>query len=139
MLRPKKRQSQQDEPDQKQDEQQNTAGKPDVPPKLPPTHPLATGQHSEPQVAVPKPEASSAPDAGSDGVAATQPSQKVGEDKAPVSPAGPTPVAKDDALKSEPVSAVSSEHDKPLPLPKTDGATDEVKAAAGTNSADCEP
>lgn len=134
MLKPKKRQEQQEQPSQKQDEQKDSASKPDVPPKLPPTHPPATGQHSEPQVALPKPGAASAPDAGSEGAAKDQ-LQKQGEDKAPVSPAAPTPIAKDDAPKSEPVSAVSTDHDKPLPPPKTDGASDEVKAA-GMSQAD---
>lgn len=134
MLKPKKRQEQQEQPSQKQDEQKDSASKPDVPPKLPPTHQLATGQHSEPQVALLKPGAASAPDAGSEATAKDQ-LQKQDKDKAPVSPAAPAPIAKDDATKSDPISAVSTDHDKPLPLPKTDGANDEVKAA-GTNQAD---
>ena len=50
--------------------------------------------------------------------------KKEGEDKAPVSPVGTAPVAKDEAPKSEPVSAVSAEHNKPVTPPKTDGAND---------------
>jgi len=128
MLKPKKRQDQQAQPSQKPDEQNDSASKPDVPPKLPSTHPLATGQHSEPQTALPKPGAVSAPVAGSEGAAKDQ-VQKQGEDKAPVSPTAPVPIAKDDAPKSEPVSAISTDHDKPLPLPKIDGANDEIKTA----------
>lgn len=139
MLKPKKRQDQQDQqqqpqqqkPDQQQ--QQDGASKPDVPPKqLPPTHPLATGKQSDPQAAVPLAGAGvgagSAPDAGSTSVG-KESAKKEGEDSAPVSPEAPTPIAKDSATKSDPVSAVSSDHDKPSPPPKTDGAADEDKAA----------
>jgi hypothetical protein len=140
MLKSKKRQSTQDQqPYQKQQEDQPDAAtsKPDVPPKqLPPTHPLATGQHEEPLSAVPKPESGSASVAASGGaVAVTEQLKRQSEDTAPVSPADPTPVAKDGPRTSDPVSAVSSDHDKPLPLLKTDGASDEVKAA-GMNQPD---
>jgi hypothetical protein len=134
MLKPKKRQDQQAQPAQKQNEQTDSASKPDVPPKLPPSHPLATGQHSEPQTALPKPGAASALDAGSEGAAKYQ-MQKQGEDKAPVLPVAPAPIAKDDAPKSKPVSAVSTGHEKPLPLPMTDGTNNEVKTT-GTKPAD---
>ncbi|KAM0707926.1 hypothetical protein Q7P35_004575 [Cladosporium inversicolor] len=113
---------------QQQAQQTDAANTPNVPPQLPPTHPIATGQHSEPQNALPKPGDAAAPTAASEGATEEQ-VKKQGEDKAPVSPAAPAPVAKDEAPKSEPVSAISTEHDKPLPLPKTDGAND-VKAAA---------
>jgi hypothetical protein len=53
---------------------------------------------------------------------------KQGEDKAPVSPATPAPATKDEAHKSEPVSAVSTEHDNAVPLPKSDSAND-IQAA----------
>jgi len=118
---------------QQQNEQTAAASTPDVPPQLPPTHPLATGQHSEPQNALPTPGNAAAPTAAGGGATQEQ-VKKQGEDKAPVSPATPAPVAKDEAPKSEPVSAVSTEHDKPLPLPKTEGAN-EVKAA-GMEQAD---
>lgn len=118
---------------QQQNEQTAAVSTPDVPPQLPPTHPLVTGQDSEPQNALPAPGNAAAPTAASEGAAKEQ-VKKQGEDKAPVSPVGPAPVAKDEAPKSEPVSAVSTEHDKPLPLPKTDGAND-VKAA-GMEQAD---
>ena len=85
---------------------------------------------------MPKPEAAAAAPAvvaGSEDATKEQ-VKKQDEDKAPVSPVAPAPVAKDEASKPEPVSAVSTEHDKPLPLPKTDGAND-VKAA-GMEQAD---
>jgi hypothetical protein len=137
MLKSKKRQSQQDQqPYQKQEDQPDAAtSRPDVPPKqLPPAHPLATGQHEEPLSAVSKSEAGAAPVTASGGAVAAEQLKRQSEDTAPVSPAEPAPVAKDGPrTSSDPVSAVSSDHDKPLPLPKTDGAGDEVKAA-GTNS-----
>lgn len=120
---------------QQQAQQTDAANTPNVPPQLPPTHPIATGQHSEPQNALPKPGDAAAPTAASEGATEEQ-VKKQGEDKAPVSPAAPAPVAKDEAPKSEPVSAISTEHDKPLPLPKTDGAND-VKAA-GMEQADAQ-
>jgi hypothetical protein len=138
MLKSKKRQSTQDQqPYQKQEDQPDAAtSRPDVPPKqLPPTHPLATGQHEEPLSAVPKPETGAAPVAAGGGAVATEQLKRQSEDTAPVSPADPTPVAKDGPRTSDPVSAVSSDHDKPLPLPKTDGAADEVKPA-GMNQPD---
>lgn len=118
-------QGQQAQAAQTQTEQTGGANQPDVPSTIPPTHPLATGQHSEPQSALPQPEAAAAPAvvAGSEAVTKEQ-AKKEGEDKAPVSPVGPAPVAKDEAPKSEPVSAVSAEHNKPVTPPKTDGAND---------------
>jgi hypothetical protein len=78
---------------------------------------------------LPKPGGAAAPTvvAGNEGAVNKQ-VNKQGEDKAPVSPATPAPAAKDEALKSEPVSAVSTEHDNALPLPKSDSAN-EVQAA----------
>jgi hypothetical protein len=85
---------------------------------------------------VSKPATGSVPVAASGGAVATDHLKRQSEDTAPVSPAEPTPVAKDGLrTSSDPVSAVSSDHDKPLPLPKTDGANDEVKPA-GTNHSD---
>ena len=130
LLRPNRRRRQQEQQaqaaQQQQDEQAEGASNPDVPSHLPPTHPLATGQHSEPQTALPMPGAAAAAPAvvaGSEAVTKEQ-AKKEGEDKAPVSPVGPAPVAKDEAPKSEPVSAVSAEHNKPVTPPKTDGAND---------------
>jgi hypothetical protein len=138
MLKPKKQQDQQDQqsqPSQKQDEQQQhqhqqQESKPDVPPKLPPTHPLATGQHSDKQAAVPLAGAgagAAAPDAGSSSIANAVNEQyhKSADDntnKPPVSPVGPTPISKDDRTVSYPVSAMSADEDKPLPVPKTETA-----------------
>jgi hypothetical protein len=140
MLKPKKQQQDQQsqQPSQKQDEQQHqqesSTSKPDVPPKLPPTHPLATGQHSDKQVAVPLAGAGAgagvgaAPDAGSSSIAHAVNEQyhKSADDgntnKAPVSPVGPTPITKDNRTVSEPVSAVSADDEKPLPVPKTETA-----------------
>jgi hypothetical protein len=84
---------------------------------------------------LPKPGGAAAPAvvAGNEGAVKEQ-VNKQGKDKAPVSPATPAPAAKNEALKSEPVSAVSTEHDKALPLPKSDSAND-VKAA-GMEQAD---
>lgn len=126
MLKPKKREDEQEQPPQQQNKPQDAASKPDVPLKLPPTQPLAAGEHSEPQTALPKPETSPAQDAGAVSAAKEQP-QKQEENKAPVSPVAPVPVAKDTVAKPEPGSAVSAEHEKPLPLPKTDGAAGEAK------------
>jgi hypothetical protein len=140
MLKPKKQQDQQNQqsqPSQKQDEQQyqqqQQESKPDVPPKLPPTHPLATGQHSDKQAAVPLAGAgagagTAAPDAGSSSIANAVNAQyhksadDNNTDKAPVSPVGPTPISKDDRTVSYPVSAMSADEDKPLPVPKTETA-----------------
>ena len=142
MLKPKKQQDQQNQqsqqPLQKQDEQhhqqQQQESKPDVPPKLPPTHPLATGQHSDKQTAVPLAGAgagagAAAPDAGSSSIANAVNAQyhksaddNNTNDKAPVSPVGPTPISKDDRTVSLPVSAMSADEDKPLPVPKTETA-----------------
>jgi hypothetical protein len=142
MLKPKKQQDQQNQqsqqPSQKQDEQhhqqQQQESKPDVPPKLPPTHPLATGQHSDKQTAVPLAGAgagagAAAPDAGSSSIANAVNAQyhksaddNNTNDKAPVSPVGPTPISKDDRTVSLPVSAMSADEDKPLPVPKTETA-----------------
>jgi type II secretory pathway pseudopilin PulG len=118
-------QQQQAQAAQTQTEQIDSASRSDVPSTIPPTHPLATGQHSEPQTALPQPGAAAAPAvvAGSEDVAKEQ-AKKEGEDKAPVSPVAPGPVAKDEEPKSEPVSAVSAEHNKPVTPPKTDGAKD---------------
>jgi len=172
MLKPKKQQqqdqqAQQDQPSQqKQDEQQqqhpqqqeqeqesSNIDKPDVPPKLPPTHPLSTGQHSDKQVAVPLAGA----EAGSTGSTGSGPHArgssianavneqyyKSAEDgntnKAPVSPVEPTPISKDKRTVSEPVSAMSADEDKPLPVPKeketmvlTDGSlADQVAETTG--------
>lgn len=131
MLKPKKRQDEQEQPPQQQNKPQDAASKPDVPSKLPPTQPLAAGEHSEPQTASTKPETSPAQDAGAVSAVKEQP-QKLEEDKAPVSPVAPAPIAKDTASKPEPGSAVSADQEKPLPLPKTDGAADEAKTT-GTN------
>lgn len=78
---------------------------------------------------MPKPGGAVAPAvvAGNEGVVKEQ-ENKQGEDKAPVSPATPAPAAKDEALKSEPVSAVSTEHDNTVPLPKSHSAND-IQAA----------
>jgi hypothetical protein len=138
MLKPKKQQDQQNQQSQpskqqqKQDEQHQQESKPDVPPKLPPTHPLATGQHSDKQVAVPLAAgtgvgAGAAQDAGSSSIANAVDAQyhksaDDNNDKAPVSPVGPTPISKDNRTVSEPVSAMSAEEDKPLPVPKTETA-----------------
>lgn len=144
MLKPKKQQDQQNQqsqqPSQKQDEQhhhqQQQESKPDVPPKLPPTHPLATGQHSDKQTAVPLAGAgagagagAAAPDAGSSSIANAVNAQyhksaddNNTNDKAPVSPVGPTSISKDDRTVSLPVSAMSADEDKPLPVPKTETA-----------------
>lgn len=136
LLRPnrhRRQQEQQAQQAQKQDEQTDGASKPDVPSTIPPTHPLATGQHSEPQTASPKPGAAApAVVAGTEGVTegvTKEQVKKEGEDKAPVSPVAPAPVAKDEAPKSEPVSAVSAEHDKQPPLTKTDW-TNDIKFAS---------
>ena len=88
---------------------------------------------------MPKPEAAAAPAvvAGSEGVAEGVTKEQVkkdGEDKAPVSPVAPAPVAKDETPKSEPVSAVSTEHDKQPPLTDTDW-TNDIKFA-GMEQAD---
>jgi hypothetical protein len=137
MLKPKKQQDQQNKQSQqsqaqKQDEQHQQESKPDVPPKLPPTHPLATGQHSDKQVAVPLAAgtgvgAGAAQDAGSSSIANAVDAQyhksaDDNNDKAPVSPVGPTPISKDNRTVSEPVSAMSADEDKPLPVPKTETA-----------------
>jgi hypothetical protein len=146
MLKPKKQQNQQNQqsqPSQKQDEQQHQQqqeSKPDVPPKLPPTHPVATGQHSDKQAAVPLAGAgtgAAAPDAGSSSIANAVNEQyhKSADDntnKPPVSPVGPTPISKDDRTVSMPVSAMSADEDKPLPVPKTETApvtADKVETA----------
>lgn len=148
MLKPKKQQQQQQQDQQaqqsqpsqqqKQDEQQHqhessTTSKPDVPPKLPSTHPLSTGQHSDKQIAVPLAGAEagsvdSAPHARGSSIANAVNEQfyKSAEDdsttnnnnKAPVSPVEPTPITKDKRTVSEPVSAMSADEDKPLPVPK---------------------
>jgi hypothetical protein len=140
MLKPKKQQDQQQQnqqqnqqqKQQKQDEQyqHQQESKPDVPPKLPPTHqPLATGQHSDKQAAVPLAGAGAggvAQDAGSSSIANAVDAQyhksaddgNSDNDKAPVSPVGPTPITKDNRTVSEPVSAMSADEDKPLPVPK---------------------
>ena len=130
MLKPKKQQDQQqNQPSQKQDEQhqqqkESSESKPDVPPKLPPTHPLATGQHSDKQAAVPLAGAGAGAgqDAGSSSIgnAVNEQYYKSADDnnKAPVSPVGPPPIAKDNRTVSEPVSAMSVDEDKPLPVPK---------------------
>jgi hypothetical protein len=78
---------------------------------------------------LPKPGSAVAPAvvAGNEGAIKGQ-VDKQGEDKAPVSPATPAPTAKDEAHKSEPVSAVSTEHDNAVPLPKSDSAND-IQAA----------
>jgi len=144
MLKPKKQQDQQQQnqqqnqqsQQQKQDEQyqHQQEGKPDVPPKLPPTHqPLATGQHSDKQAAVPLAGAGAggvAQDAGSSSIANAVDAQyhksaddgNNDDDKAPVSPVGPTPITKDNRTVSEPVSAMSADEDKPLPVPKMEAA-----------------
>ena len=141
MLKPKKQQDQQQQnqqqnqqsQQQKQDEQyqHQQEGKPDVPPKLPPTHqPLATGQHSDKQAAVPLAGAGAggvAQDAGSSSIANAVDAQyhksaDDNNDKAPVSPVGPTPITKDNRTVSEPVSAMSADEDKPLPVPKMEAA-----------------
>jgi hypothetical protein len=135
MLKPKKQQDQQNQQNQaaqhKQDEQHQQESKPDVPPKLPPTHPLATGQHSDKQAAVPLAGAGAGAgatqDAGSSSIANAVDAQyhksaDDNNDKAPVSPVGPTPISKDNRTVSEPVSAISADEDKPLPVPKTETA-----------------
>lgn len=126
MLKPKKRQDEQEQAPQQQNKPQDAASKPDVPSKLPPTQPVAAGEHAEPQTTLPKPETSPVQDAGAVSTTKEQ-SQKLEEEKAPVSPVAPAPVAKDTVPKPEPGSAVSADHEKPLPLPKTDGAADEAK------------
>lgn len=126
MLKPKKRQDEQEQPPQQQNKPQDAASKPDVPPKLPPTQPLAAGEHSEPQTASTKPQTNPTQDAGAANAVKEQP-QKLKEDKAPVSPVAPAPIAEDTATKPEPGSAVSADQEKPLPLPKTDGAANEAK------------
>ena len=127
-LKGKKRKNKQAQPVKQQDEQIDSASKPAIPSNSPPTLPLVAGQHSEPQTALPKPGAAAAPIAGSE-FAAKEQVLKQGEDKAPVSPAAQAPVAKAEALKSDSVSAISSEHGKPLELPKTGAANDEVNTA----------
>jgi hypothetical protein len=147
MLKPKKQQDQQQQnqqqnqqsqqsQQQKQDEQyqHQQESKPDVPPKLPPTHqPLATGQHSDKQAAVPLAGAGAggvAQDAGSSSIANAVDAQyhksaddgNNDDDKAPVSPVGPTPITKDNRTVSEPVSAISADENKPLPVPKMEAA-----------------
>jgi len=139
MLKPKKQQDQHSQqPSQKQDEQhqhqQSDTSKPEVPPKLPPTHPLTTGQHPDQQTAVPLAgtgagAGAAAPDAGSSSIANAVDAQyhKSADDnennnKAPVSPVGPTPISKDNRTVSEPVSAMSADEEKPLPVPKTETA-----------------
>jgi hypothetical protein len=135
MLKPKsKKQS-----SKKQDEQDGAAADSEQggPPKLPPHHPLATGQHSEPFMVMPSSEGSAA----SEGAVVKEQAQERGEDEAMVSPAESATAAKFDAAKSEPVSAVSVEHDKSLSLPETDGEAEEVKATgtdlAGPRIATC--
>jgi hypothetical protein len=135
MLKPKsKKQS-----SKKQDEQDGAAADSEQggPPKLPPHHPLATGQHSEPFMVLPSSEGSAA----SEGAVVKEQAQERGEDEAMVSPAESATAAKFDAAKSEPVSAVSVEHDKSLSLPETDGEAEEVKATgtdlAGPRIATC--
>ena len=123
LLRPNRRRRQQEQQaqaaQQQQDEQAEGASNPDVPSHLPPTHPLATGQHSEPQTALPMPEAPLATGQHSEpqtaspmpGAAAApavvessegdtkKQEKKEDEDKAPVSPVAPAHVAQDEAPK----------------------------------------
>ena len=142
LLRPNRRRRQQEQQaqaaQQQQDEQAEGASNPDVPPHLPPTHPLATGQHSEPQTALPMPgaplatgqnsepqtalpmsEAAAAPAVveGSEGDTKEQ-EKKEDEDKEPVSPVAPAPVAKDEAPKSTLDPAILAEQGKAPPPPK---------------------
>lgn len=116
-------------PPQKQDEQQQQqqqpADKPQVPPK--PEQQAASAAPVLPPTALVA--ETSRPGSGSAGK--EQPPSKAG-DTSPVSPAEPTSSTPQDNSNSDPVSAISADQDKPLPLPKTDGAADEAKAAAGT-------
>ena len=146
MLKPKKQQDYQDQQaqsSQMQDEQHqqqqhsSSSNKPDVPPKLPPTHPLATGQHSDSQAAVPLAGAGAAttPDTASSSIANAVNEQyhKSADDQAPVSPVGaPAPISKDHRTVSEPVSAMSADEDKPLPIPKTETETETSAVTAGS-------
>lgn len=131
LLRPNRRRRQQEQQaqaaQQQQDEQAEGASNPDVPSHLPPTHPLATGQHSEPQTVSPMPEAAAAPAvvAGSEGDTKEQ-EKKEDEDKAPVSPVAPAPVAQDEAPKSTLDPAILAEQARPPPPPKIHEDNDHV-------------